>query len=225
VQLSDLTQSKTQTIDPKTTEKPTKILSPEDIETKKRLVEASLYVAGYPLELKTLCSITRIFSKRKVQAIARTLAEEYARREGALEVVELEGERFVMQLKSRLVSRVRRLSIKPLLTAGPLKTLSYIAYRQPVPQAKVVLVRGEQTYEHIGKLLEIGLISREKFGKSHLIRTTSLFADYFSLSGEPRLMRRQLEVLFSEIAKPVKEPEKQNEDDSRQMKNVSNGHT
>ena len=170
----------------------------ENLEEKKALIEAALYAAGYPLELKTLCSITKIYSKRKVYELAKSLMEEYNSRNGALEIVELEDKRFVMQLKPSYVPRVRRLTVKPLLTEGPLKTLAYIAYRQPVPQAKVVIVRGQQAYEHIEKLEEMGLIKREKLGKSFVLKTTSLFADYFNLSKEPRLMKKQLEAIFSQ---------------------------
>ncbi|WP_309492107.1 SMC-Scp complex subunit ScpB [Candidatus Hecatella orcuttiae] len=173
----------------------------EELQAKKRLIEAALYVAGYPLELKTLCSVAQIYSKRKVQELARSLAEEYKARNGCLEILELEDGRFVMQLKTEYVPRVRRLSIKPLLTEGPLRTLSYIAYKQPVPQAKVIDVRGPQAYEHIHRLQEMGLIGREKFGKSHLLRTTSVFSDYFGLSKELKLMKKQLEAMFTQAEK------------------------
>ena len=173
----------------------------------KRLIEAALYASGYPLEPKTLCSITKITSKKVVSEIARSLAEEYQRRGGALEIVELEDGRFVMQLKPKYVSKIRRLTLKPLLTEGPLKTLSYIAYRQPVPQAKVVAVRGPQAYQHIARLLEMGLIKRERVGKTSILRTTKVFADYFGLSRELRLMKKQLEAMFKERGwKPDEEP-------------------
>ncbi len=178
-------------------QKTVKEKSIEDIQKKKDLIEASLYVAGYPLELKTLCSLTHLYSKKKIYELTKSLAEEYKNRNSAIEILELEDKKFVMQLKSDHVSRVRRLSIKPLLTDGPLRTLSYIAYRQPVAQAKVIDVRGAQAYEHVHKLMEMGLISREKFGKSHLLKTTELFAGYFGLSKDLRLMKKQLESLFS----------------------------
>lgn len=179
-------------------------------EEKKALIEAALYAAGYPLELKTLCSITKIYSKRKVYELARSLMEEYNRRNSAVEIVELEDKRFVMQLKPTYVPKVRRLTLKPLLTEGPLKTLAYIAYKQPVSQAKVIIVRGQQAYEHIEKLEEMGLIKREKLGKSYVLRTTNLFADYFNLSKEPRLMKKQLEAIFSQIRMEKPQNQKQN---------------
>ena len=67
-----------------------------------------------------------------------------------------------------------------------------------MPQAKVIGVRGPQAYQHIARLLEMGLIEREKLGKTSLLRTTKTFADYFNLSRDLRLMRRQLEKLFEE---------------------------
>lgn len=177
----------------------------ENLKHEMRLVEASLYVAGRPLELKTLRSITGITSKKKLQTVARMLIDKYREGEGALEVLELEDERFVMQLKSQYVSRVKRLSMKPLLTEGPLRTLSYIAYRQPVPQAKVVLVRGSQAYDHINELSRMGLVSKEKFGKSQLLRVTDLFSDYLGLARDPRLIKKQLEAIFTQISSAKRE--------------------
>jgi len=177
-------------------------------ENNKRLIEAALYVAGYPLPLKTLASITRTYSKRKAREIARSLIDEYKNRDGALEVLETEDGKFVMQLKHQFVHRVRRLSMKPLLSEGPLKTLAYIALRQPLAQAKLVLVRGGQAYDHISRLVEMGLISREKFGKSQLLRTTERFADYFGFSKESRLMKKQLGVILANIDEEAKKRKK-----------------
>ena len=199
--------STSQTLEAATPEKPKPARKPVSEHEARRLIEAALYASGYPLELKTLCSITGITSKRKVAELARSLAEEYQKRRGALEIMELEDGRFVMQLKPKYVSKIRRLTLKPLLTEGPLKTLSYIAYRQPVPQAKVVAVRGPQAYQHIARLLEMGLIEREKIGKTSILRTTKVFADYFGLSRDLRLLKKQLEAMFAQMGwKPGEEP-------------------
>ncbi|MEM2093739.1 MAG: SMC-Scp complex subunit ScpB [Candidatus Bathyarchaeia archaeon] len=172
-----------------------------DEKTAMHLVEAALYVAGRPLDLKTIGSVVGTRSKAKAKALVRSLAEEYLRRNGALEILELEGERFVMQLKSSYVARVKRLSLKPLLSQAALRTLAYIAYRQPVAQAQVALVRGALVYNQIRELEKLGLITAEKLGKTQILRTTEVFADYFNLSRDPRLMRRQLKALFDENGK------------------------
>lgn len=166
------------------------------------LVEAALYVAGRPLDLKTLANILKTRSINKVRKLARILVEEYKRRDTALEVLELEDERFVLQLKAEFTPRVRRLAIRPLLSKGPLKTLSYIAYRQPVLQPQVIDVRGHHAYLHLRELEDKGLISREKAGRTKVIRTTEFFADYFGLSHDLRTMKRQLKGIFEDFAKP-----------------------
>lgn len=169
------------------------------------LLEAALYVAGRPLDLKTLGSILGTKSKARAQQTARELLKEYACRDAALEVVELEDERFVLQLKTEYTPKVRKLAIRPLLSEGPLKTLSYIAYRQPVLQKQVIDVRGQHAYGHVEQLEEQGLISREKAGRTVMLRTTKFFADYFGLSHDLRAMKRQLKNIFEGVAEPESE--------------------
>jgi segregation and condensation protein B len=163
------------------------------------LIEAALYVAGRPLDLKTLGSMINTRSKKKIRMLATTLMKEYEDRDTALEIIEVEDERFVLQLKAEFTPKVRRLAIKPLLSVGPLKTLSYIAYRQPVPQAQVVDVRGHHSYVHLKQLEGLGLIERERAGRTKIIRTTEFFADYFGLSHDLRGLKKQLKNIFEEL--------------------------
>ena len=169
------------------------------------LVEAGLYVAGRPLDLKTLANLSGTRSKRKVRKLAQALVENYANRDTALEVLELEGERFVMQLKAEYTAKVRKLATKPLLSSGPLKTLSYIAFRQPISQPQVINVRGHHAYGHLRQLEEMELIVREGVGRKKMIRTTEFFADFFGLSHDLRGMKRQLKSVFADFAKPEAE--------------------
>jgi len=160
------------------------------------LVEAALYVAGRPLNLKELCSVLNTRSKNKTRKLARTLMKEYASRKTALEILELKDERYVLQLKAEFTPRVRKLVKRPLLSTGPLKTLAYIAYRQPVSQKRVVDVRGHHVYGHIKLLKETDLVVGERRGRSTFLRTTEYFADYFGLSHDLSSMKRQLKKVF-----------------------------
>lgn len=166
------------------------------------VLEAALYVAGRPLDLKTLGRLIGTRSKTKVKRLAKTLTEKYRNRDTALEILELESERFVLQLKAEYTPKVRRLATRPLLSRGPLKTLSYIAYRQPVPQPRVIDVRGHHAYGHLKQLEDLDLIIRERAGRKKVIRTTEFFADYFGLSHDLRAMKRQLKSVFEDFAKP-----------------------
>ncbi len=165
------------------------------------LLEAALYVAGRPLNLKTLASVIKTRSKNKTRKLAKELVEEYRNRDSALEILELEDDRFVLQLKGEYTPRVRKLALRPLLSVGPLRTLSYIAYRQPIPQSHVIDVRGHHAYPHLKQLEDLGLITREKTGRTRVIRTTEFFADYFSLSHDLRAMKQQLKGIFESFMK------------------------
>jgi len=160
------------------------------------LLEAALYVAGRPLDLNELCSVLKTRSKNKARNLAKVLIQEYASRNTALEILELKDERYVLQLKAEFTSHVKKLVTRPLLSTGPLKTLSYIAYRQPISQKRVVEVRGHHVYSHIKLLKEMGLVAAERSGRSNILRTTEYFADYFGLSHDVATMKKELKKVF-----------------------------
>ena len=168
------------------------------------LLEAALYVAGKPLDLNELCSVLKSRSKNRVKKLAKKLMNEYARRDCVLEILELKDERFVLQLKAEFTPLVRKLVNRPLLSIGPLKTLSYVAYRQPVSQKRVIDVRGHHAYGHIKLLKEMNLVSRERSGRSTVLRTTEYFADYFGLSQDITAMKRELKNVFEDFSKQEK---------------------
>lgn len=174
---------------------------------KTQVIEGALYVAGKPLDIQTLGSVSKMRTEGKVRDIARSIVERYKQSETSLEVLELQDGRFVMQLKPEYVNAVRKLATRKLLTPGPLKTLSFIALKQPVTQSYVVRVRGKLTYQYVKQLEDLELVSESKLGRTKVLRTTRVFSDYFNLSQDTRLMKRQLERLFKELS-PAKDEEK-----------------
>jgi len=172
--------------------------------TKLALIEAALYVTGKPLDLKTLGSVVGFRSEDKIKELARYLKTKYGADGSSLEVLELSDGRFVMQLKPQYVRHVKRLATRQLLTPGPMKTLSFIAYRQPVTQSYLAKVRGNLAYSHVKQLRENGLIAEERLGRTKILRTTPNFADYFNLSHELQLMKKELEHMFDGIKAQTK---------------------
>ena len=173
----------------------------EKMQRRLALVEAALYVAGRPLNLNDLCAVLGSRSKKKAMRFVAMLMEEYAGRNTALEILELKDERYVLQLKADFTPLVKKFVNKPLLSSGPLKTLSYIAYRQPVSQKRVIEVRGQHAYGHLKLLKEMGLIAAERSGRSMSLRTTDYFADYFGLTQDTAAMKKQLKRIFGEALK------------------------
>ncbi len=166
------------------------------------MVEAALYVTGRPLDLKLLGVVLKSKSESAIRDLARRLHERYEEEHSSIQVVELEDGRFVMQLRPDYVGAVKRLATRQLLTLGPLKTLSFIALKQPISQAYVVRVRGKLAYQHVKQLKDTGLILDEKSGKTKVLRTSETFADYFNLSHDIGAMKRQLQKLFKELELP-----------------------
>src|SRR5436309_12810281 len=170
-----------------------------------QLCEAALYVSGRPLDFRTIGSVIGARSEEKIRSIARAISERYASMDSPVQVLELPDGRFVMQLRPEFVKNVRKLSNRPLLTPGPLRTLSFIALRQPISQSHVVRVRGKLAYQHVKQLKEMDLISYDKLGRTRVLRTTITFADYFNLNHDPTLMQKELKNVLDLTNQPQSE--------------------
>jgi segregation and condensation protein B len=188
----------------KLADSPAEMKQAQDVEKMQRclrLLEAALYVAGRPLDLNELCSVLNTRSKKKTKKYMKALKQEYSARNTSLEILELKDDRYVLQLKADFTPLVKKLVNRPLLSAGPLKTLSYIAYRQPVSQKRVIEVRGQHAYGHVKLLKDMGLVGAEPAGRSMTLRTTDYFADYFALTHDTAIMKRELKRIFGKALK------------------------
>jgi len=142
-----------------------------------------------------LASAAGIASKRRAVKVARNVAKNLESNLMAIEIVELSDQRFVMQLKEKYNTIAKRFSMKPLLPTSTLKTLSYIAYFQPISSLELAERRGKHVYQHLRTLEEIGFISGEPSGRTKVYRTTLAFSEYFGLSNDLEIMKRQLDKM------------------------------
>lgn len=183
------------------------------------MLEAALYVTGRPLDLKLLGAVVKSKSESGIRELARRLRQRYETEHSAIQILELEDGRFVMQLKPEYVGAVKRLATRQLLTPGPLKTLSFIALKQPISQAYVVKVRGKLAYDHVKELKDTGLIVDEKSGRTRVLRTSETFADYFNLSHDVGAMKRQLHKMFKDLQ--LVKPEQATQEPNSTERNAS----
>ncbi len=164
----------------------------DDLEAKAR-IEAALYVSGRPLSAEDLARAAGITSKRKAIVLVRSILQAYRAPEHAIQLVEYPGGRFAMQLKPHYAGVAKRFSIKPLLSQSALKTLSYIAFFQPITSQELAGKRGPQVYQHIRQLEQLGFVEGEPSGKTRVYHTTREFADYFGLSPDPERLKKDLQ--------------------------------
>jgi len=167
-----------------------KELLPKEILAK---VEAALYASGRPLSIEEIAHVAGTASERKAAAIAREVARIVNGAMQAVEVVEYSGPKFAMQLKSQYTQTARKFATRPLLSRAALRTLSFIAFFQPISAAELVLRRSSTVYQHLKELEDVGFVVGERQGRSRLYRTTNRFAEYFGLNTEVTTMKRQLE--------------------------------
>ncbi len=169
-------------------------------------LEAALYVAGRPIALDELASIIGK-AESTTKRLLENLGFDYRKRKGALEVVELPRERYVMQLKPELTPEVARLIPGGLLSFATLQTLVYVALKQPILQSELVAQRGTHCYDHIKELMEKKFIDAVPEGRSRLLKTTQLFADYFGLDPDRVKMKAQLKFKMKRILESQQEAE------------------
>jgi len=156
-------------------------------------IEAALYSSGRALDAEQLARAAGISSKKRAVDEAKAIMSRMKSTMSAIEVVEYPGQRFAMQLKAEYTHVARKFATKPLLSKAALRTLSFIAYFQPISSADLSLRRGSQAYDHLKDLEEVGFITWERKGRSKLYRTTTEFSEYFGLSIDPATMKHQLE--------------------------------
>lgn len=161
-------------------------------------LEAALYVSGRALTLEELSNLIGK-SQSTTQKILDNLGFEYSQREGALEVVSLPRDRYVMQLKPELTPRVGRLIPGGLLSFATLQTLVFIALKQPIMQSDLVTQRGTHCYDHVKELIEKKFVESAPEGRSRLLTTTPLFADYFGLDSDRVKLKAQLKFKMKKI--------------------------
>ena len=145
-------------------------------------IEAALYSAGRPLSLDELVRASGTNSKEKTHRAVDELAKKASSTFRAIEIARLEDGTYVLQIRPRYTPLVRKFAQHPLLPPGALKTLSYVAYEQPVTSKRLTQIRGSQVYSHIKLLEQLQFIEHENLGRLKVYRTTSKFQNYFGIT-------------------------------------------
>jgi segregation and condensation protein B len=117
----------------------------------------------------------------QTKGVLQELMDEYQQKDSALEITLFE-DRYRMRVKDVYLPKVQHLTLSTDYSRASLKTLSVVAFKQPILQSEVVKMRGQGTYEHVKDLSTGGLISARKHGRSKLLSTTKRFEDYFGTS-------------------------------------------
>ena len=156
-------------------------------------LEAALYSAGRPMSVEELIRASGTESRTKTLNLLSKLIQKAKTAFKAIEIVILPDGSYVFQLKPEYSSTIgRRYASKPILPKATQKTLSYIAYDQPISSKQLVEVRGTGVYSHLKELSQLDFIEHQNVGRIKIYNTTEKFRKYFGIQGDDDTLRQKL---------------------------------
>ena len=161
-------------------------------------IESALYSAGRPLSIEDLIRASGTESRPKTLALLDSIMKKTKNAFKSIEIVILHDGNYVFQLKPEYSSSVRRYASKPILSKATQKTLSYIAFEQPVSSKQLVEIRGSGVYVHLKELRQLDFIENQNIGRMKIYSTTEKFQKYFGISGDINILKQRL---FKKIRK------------------------
>lgn len=163
-------------------------------------IEAVLFAMGDAVEIEKL-SVAIGHDKETTRRIVHQMMDEYNRREGGMEIIELEDS---FQLTTRreyydALIKVAKQPKKYVLTDVQLEVLSIIAYKQPVTRQEVEKIRGVNSDHALNRLVEYGLVGEagrlDAPGRPILFGTTEEFLRNFGVRSTEELPSIQPELV------------------------------
>jgi len=173
----------------------------ENIDEATAKIESALYSAGRPLSLEDLIKASGTESRPKTLELLDSIIKKTKSAFKSIEIVILPDGNYVFQLKPEYSSSVRKYASKPILPKATQKTLSYIAFEQPVSSKQLVEIRGSGVYTHLKELRQLDFIENQNIGRIKIYSTTEKFQKYFGISGDVNILKQRL---FKKIRKSSK---------------------
>ena len=154
----------------------------------KTMVEAALFAATAPLKVEDIVSRTGL-DEASVRYALKDLRMEYDFRGSAI-MISVAGGAYRMMLRPDC-QKFTGVFARPEMPGGVMRTLSTIAYNQPVLQSKLVKVRGPRAYEDVHLLRDMGLVSARSVGQTVELSTTPKFAEQFGIGSNSKAAIRK----------------------------------
>lgn len=148
-----------------------------EVESAKK-VEAALFIAGRYLSLQELVTLTDV-NPILLRKILEDLTDKY--KSSGIEVL-CNNNLWKMDVAQEYTSMVNKLATgSSEFSKAEQETLAIIAYKQPVKQSVIVKIRGNKSYEHIKKFVDMSLVNKRKMGHTAELTLNDNFHDYFSV--------------------------------------------
>jgi len=177
----------------------------EEMNNLKKL-EAVLFISGRFLGIKDLIAYTDM-NPILIRELMDKLIEKYYREDSALQILK-KDDLWKMDVKGEYIYLVNKIATgNTEFTSAEQETLAIIAYKQPIKQSVLINIRGNKAYDHIKKLLDLGLLTAKKEGRTYMLNLTDEFYDYFNIDKRKIQTAEVDESLKEAIARAEKEEE------------------
>ena len=172
------------------------------MENLKHKIEAILFSAGKKVNIEEIAKLANTSTSMAQQAL-NELKKDYSERVSSLKLVD-EGNAWKIIVKDEFTSIVKKIVTETELSKTIMETLAVIAFRYPIKQSDLIKIRTNKAYDHLKELEEMGYISRQKHGRTKLIKLTQRFFEYFDLP-EEKVKEKFRD--FESISKAIEEKE------------------
>src|SRR3989344_7349962 len=170
----------------------------------RKVVEAALFIGGKFLSLEELAKFAGTNQHEKIRKAVEEIKHDYTKRDSPIQLTEEEG-KFKLDVKPDYLDKVKHLAAQMDMRKAVLTTLSYLAFKQPITQAKMVKLFGNRIYEYNSELEKRGLINRVHHKRTRMLTTTKKLGTYLGAADLDHIKQIQLEkieqTLKAEIAK------------------------
>jgi segregation and condensation protein B len=167
-------------------------------------LEALLFSSARSMKIEELSELAKA-SPEEVRETLNKLKEDYEERDSSITLID-EGNSFKLNVKSEHAPMVNQVVTETELSKTLMETLAVIAFKYPIKQSELIKIRTNKAYDHLRELEEVGYITRQKFGRTKLIKLTPKFFEYFDLPQEKLKEKFQD---FGGIARAIKEKEEE----------------
>jgi len=142
------------------------------------------------------------------------LKEEYDKKGSSVMIVN-EGDSWKLTVREQFLPLVQKIVTETELSKTIMETLAVIAFKYPIKQSDLIKIRTNKAYDHLKELEGLGYISRQKQGRTNLIKLTQKFFEYFDLP-EGKLKEKFKD--FASISKTIEDKEKEIETIKQEQK-------
>ncbi len=154
----------------------------------KKQLEAILFASGRKMSVEEISRLCRT-TVATVEQYLQELKSDYELKDSSLLLMD-ESDGWKLTVREQYTSVVQKIVADTELTKTMIETLAVIAWKAPVLQAGVIKIRTNKAYDHIAALEKSGFITREKHGRSQMIKLTERFFKYFDLKSQEEVKEK-----------------------------------